>query len=178
MAAAKKVLEPQPTFSRELGFCISALEEVRAQTVTLLEDMTPNELCARVMPGAHQVGGLALHLAECEFWWIEVGLAKKDLTDEDRKFAHIYDSTETEFSLKSYTAADCIAVLDRVHQRALKTLSNYSDNDLATVFTNDAYPNGFEGDLRWILHRLTDHEANHKGQIAMIKRMIRSDLSD
>jgi uncharacterized damage-inducible protein DinB len=169
----RNILEPVPGVSRGIGFCLAGLEEVRAQTIKLLEDMTVPELAVRVTPDSHQIGALALHLGECEFWWIEVGLAKKEITDEDRKFAHLHDSTETDFASKNYSAADCVKVLGRIHRRAIETLSNYSDRDLDVVFTNDAHPAGFNGNLRWILHRLTDHEANHKGQIAMMKRMIR-----
>ena len=173
MVNPSNVLEPVAGVSREIGFCLAGLEEVRAQTVALLEDMSAYELSARVIPGSHQIGGLALHLGECEFWWIEVGLKKKEITEDDRKFAHLHDSTESDFALKNYSAKDCIEILTRIHQRTKETLSNYSDRDLDAVFTNDAHPAGFQGNLRWILHRLTDHEANHKGQIAMMKRMMR-----
>jgi hypothetical protein len=152
----RNILEPVPGVSRGIGFCLAGLEEVRAQTIKLLEDMTVPELAVRVTPDSHQVG-----------------LANLEITDEDRKFAHLHDSTETDFASKNYSAADCVKVLGRIHRRAIETLSNYSDRDLDVVFTNDAHPAGFNGNLRWILHRLTDHEANHKGQIAMMKRMIR-----
>ncbi len=173
MVEHPKVLEPVPGLARETGLMIAGLEIVRAQTNDLLRDMTVEELSVRFTPGAHQIGALALHLAECEFWWIEVGFAQKEITDDDRRFAHLYDSTEADFAAKGYGADDCIAVLERVHRRALHTLSSCTDSDLDTVFVNDLHPAGFKGNLRWILNRLIDHEANHKGQIAMMKRIIR-----
>jgi uncharacterized damage-inducible protein DinB len=173
MEIPKKILVPVHGLTKEVGLLVAALEEVRSQTIGLLSDLSVPELSLRPAASVHQIGGLALHLGECEFWWIEVGFAKKEITDQDRRFAHLNDTTETDFALKNYTAADCAEILGRIHARAVTTLSGYTDDDLDVVFSNDRHPNGFEGSLRWILHRLIDHEANHKGQIAMIKRLIR-----
>ena len=173
MNAQLKVLEPVAGLSREVGLMVAGLEIVRAQTNDLLSDLTAHELAVRFAPNANQIGGLALHLAECEFWWIEAGFAKKEISDEDRRFAHLYDTTETDFALKRYQAEDCIDVLAKVHSRTVQTLTECTDDDLDAVFVNDLHPSGFRGSLRWILNRLIDHEANHKGQIAMMKRMIR-----
>ena len=174
MKIRRDVLEPVDGFSPDLGLCVARLEEVRAQTVELLEDMTPEELAKKISPELPQIGGLALHLGECQFWWIEAALAKNPITEEDVKFAHLHDTTTTDFALKNYAACDTVDILKRIHLRTLATLGNYTDSDLDTVFTCDDHPDGFEGSLRWILHHLVDHESNHRGQMAMIKRIIRS----
>jgi hypothetical protein len=44
--------------------------------------------------------------------------------------------------------------------------------DQVVVF--EQHPNRLESTLRWVLNRLIDHEANHKGQKALIKRLIRN----
>jgi uncharacterized damage-inducible protein DinB len=167
------ILEPVAGLSTGIGYYYASLEEVRAQTIKLIEDLTEDELAARYTPSFHQIGALALHLAECEYWWIEVMLARREITEEDRKLSHIHDTTETDFALKAYSAADCITTLNAIHARAISTLSVYSDEDLDRVFSFDPHPTISEGSLRWVLHRLIDHEANHKGQIAMMKRLIR-----
>jgi len=173
MTTIKDVLEPIDGYAREVGFYLAGLEEVRAQTLELLADMSDKELSKKIAPAFPQIGGLALHLGECEFWWIEVGLAKKEITDADRKFAHLYDTTTTDFALKNYHASDCIEILQNIHRRTAETLLTCSDEDMDAVFSNDLHPDGFTGSLRWILHHLIDHESNHRGQMAMIKRIIR-----
>jgi len=173
MAYHRDILEPAAGVTREIGFYLAGLEEVRAQTISIITDMTSDELAERFTPAFHQIGGLALHLGECEYWWTQAAIAGRKLTEDDVKFAHIYDTTETEFALKGYTADDCIAFLTKIHQCSIDTLAQFNDEDMDKVVLFEQHPDPFEGTLRWVLHHLVDHEANHKGQMAMIKRLIR-----
>jgi len=168
-----EILEPAKGLSREIGFYVASLERSRESTAEIVSDMTREELSARISPSFHQVGGLILHIGECEFDWIETIAAGKEVTEEDRKFAHLYDTTENDFALKNYEAADCLKFLQRIHKRTFATLTGYTDGDLDMLidFKND--PSEFSASLRWILHHLIDHESHHKGQISMIKRLIR-----
>jgi len=173
MSTDRSVIEPPSGLSREIGMMIACLEEVRAQTIGVIADMTKDELCRRLMPTFHQPGGLVLHLAECEFWWIPVVYGHHQITDEDRKLAHLDDSTESDFALKDIGAEECIETLNTVHQRALEHLRPLADSDLDRVVSFAAHPTRNQGSLRWILHHLIDHESHHRGQISMIKRVMR-----
>jgi uncharacterized damage-inducible protein DinB len=173
MNITKHILEPTGGVDREIGFYLAGLEEVRAQTIAIISDLTQDELSKRAVAGAHQIGGLALHLGECEYWWIQCAAAGREMTDEDVKFAHLHDTTETDFALKNYTAGDCIKFLDGVHRRSVETLANFTGGDMDRIFNFVHHPNPSAGTLRWILNRLIDHEANHKGQMAMLKRLMR-----
>ncbi len=173
MSTNVDVLEPVAGLSRDIGLMVASLEEVRAQTIANIADLSEDELAARFAAGAHQIGGLVLHLAECEFWWMHWAFAGKEITDDDQRLSHLHDTTETDFALKGYDAERCIERLNIIHQRTIEILSGISDDELDRVITFDQHPAGVRGSLRWILHRLIDHEANHKGQIAMMKRLIR-----
>jgi len=70
MEVYKDVLEGPAGFSRELGCYIAGMEEVRAQLLKIIADLSDEELYARLVPGAHQIGGLLLHLGENDWWWI------------------------------------------------------------------------------------------------------------
>lgn len=174
MTIPRDVLEPVAGLSREIGFLIAGLQEVRAQTIAVVADMKPDELSRRILPGFHQIGGLVLHLAETEFWWIQSVFAGREATEEERKRFHLEDTTETDFTLKRYDSNDCIRILNMAHRLSIKTLSGVRDEDLEVMYAFPRSGPRFESSLRWILHHLIDHEANHKGQIAMIKRLLRS----
>ena len=174
MSFQKSILEPVAGVTREIGFYLAGLGEVRAQTISIVRDMTTDELARRFTPAFHQIGGLALHLGECEYWWIQAAIAGKKLTEDDIKFAHIHDTTNTDFALKGYTANDCIDFLARIHQCSIDTLSQFTDEDMDQVVVFEQHLNHLESTLRWVLNRLIDHEANHKGQKALIKRLIRN----
>jgi uncharacterized damage-inducible protein DinB len=178
MSTNKDVLEPVAGLSREIGLMVAGLEEVRAQTIANIADLSEEELAARFVSGAHQIGGLVLHLAECEFWWMHCAFAGKEITEDDRRLAHLHDTTETDFALKGYDAERCIDRLNIIHQRTIETLSGVSDEELDRVITFKEHPLSSRGSLRWILLRLIDHEANHKGQIAMMKRLLRENSAE
>jgi uncharacterized damage-inducible protein DinB len=167
------VIAPAKGLSREIGLMVAALEEVRTQTVALIADMSGDELAQRFVPGVHQIGSLVLHIGENEFWWIEAIFAQKEISEADRQFAHLDNTTEEDFALKGYSAEDCIDFLDRIHKRTTSTLSSFDDARLDQITTVGSDPVRFQGSLRWILHHLIDHESHHKGQISMLKRLIR-----
>jgi uncharacterized damage-inducible protein DinB len=52
-------------------------------------------------------------------------------------------------------------------------LSALKDAELDRVYRMERGGEVFEANLRWVLHHLADHEAQHKGQISMLKRLLK-----
>ena len=177
METVKRTLEPMPGFSREIGFYLSAWEKTRAELRKIVSDLTDEDLARRITSEAHQIGGLILHLGEAETWWIHSVVAEKELDEEAKKFAHMYDTTETDFAEKGYSAADCIERIDEISRRSREILAKLTDGDLEKIFSYELDGKRVEASLRWIFCQLIDHEANHKGQISMMKRLLREAAS-
>lgn len=173
MEIVTRTLEPVAGFSREIGFYLSAWEKARAGLREVVSDMSDKELASRVLPESHQIGGLILHLGEAETWWIHSVVAEKELSEEAKKFAHLYDTTETDFAEKGYSAKDCIERIDKINQTSREILAKRTDDDLEKFFGYDREGKRVEASLRWILCQLIEHEATHKGQISMMKRLLR-----
>ena len=173
MEIVKRTLEPTAGFSREIGFYLSAWEKTRAELRSIVADLTDAELTARISPEAHQIGGLILHLGEAEMWWIHKVAAEKELSEEEIKFAHMYHTTETDFAEKGYSAADAIERIDEISRRSREILTKFTDENLEKIYFYEREGKRVEATLRWIFCQLIDHEANHKGQISMLKRLLR-----
>lgn len=173
MEIVKRTLEPAAGFSREIGFYLSGWEKARDGLRRIVADLSDEELAKRIVPGAHQIGGLILHLGEAETWWIHSVVAEKELDEEAKKFAHMYDTTETDFSEKGYSAKDCIERIDKIGGISREILAGLNDDDLEKIFSYERNNQRVEASLRWILCQLIEHEANHLGQISMIKRLLR-----
>lgn len=173
MEIYRDVLEPVGGVSPGIGFYLAGMEEVRAQLREIVADISADELSARMLPGAHQIGGLLLHIGETEWWWICSIAGGEAITDSVKKLYYLDDTVETDFALKGLTAADCVAFLDRVSVRSRETLAKFADADLDEMIAYEANGKHYESSLRWILHHVMEHEAHHKGQIAMMKRLIR-----
>lgn len=160
-------------FAIDIGHYFAGMEDVRAQTRRIVADLTPDELSARFVPGAHQIGGLLLHIGESEWWWICAIVGGEEITDEKRKLAYMDDTVETDFGLKNLDAAGCIEFLDRVSGLTRETLRKFTNEDMETFIAYEVDGQKYESSLRWILHHVLEHEAHHRGQIAMIKRLLR-----
>ncbi|MEZ5427491.1 MAG: DinB family protein [Pyrinomonadaceae bacterium] len=175
MAIEKQSLEPVAGFPREMGYYLAGMEEVRAQLRKIAADLSDEEMAAKLTPDVHSIGQLILHNAEAEWWWIECVVAEKDLDEEEAKVkAHWDVLLDEDFASKNYSARFCIAEIDRVRELSKETLSKFSDADLDRFFGwNKTDGTRIEKSLRWILHHLIDHEAQHKGQILMLKRLLR-----
>lgn len=173
MKVEREILEPMPGVAREIGFYLSGMEETRAELRKAVADLTVEELARRVLPNAHQIGALILHIGEAEASWIHSRVAGRELSDEEKKFVFWCDTTETDFAEKGYTAKDCIERIDEISRMSREILAEFSDEDIEKIFILNKPDKRIEISLRSILQHLNDHEATHKGQILMLKRLLR-----
>lgn len=174
METVKRILEPWEGFAREIGFYLSSWEKTREELREIASDLSNAELSHRLTPEAHQIGALILHLGESEAGWIQAIIAGKELSDEEKKFVHWCDTTESDFAAKGYTARECIEKIDKISERSREILAKFVDEDLERLFGYErSTGERVEVSLRWVLHHLIDHEAHHKGQISMVKRLLR-----
>jgi uncharacterized damage-inducible protein DinB len=96
-----------------------------------------------------------------------------DLTDEDKAAAcwDILDDLER-VAQRGYTAEFCLDEIEKIRNQTRDVLFSYNDKDLERIITFERKGQSTEYNLRYILHHLIDHEAQHKGQIFMLKRLM------
>lgn len=175
MNIEKQGLESAKNFSKQIGFYISGMEEVREQLRKAVDDLSDDEISAKLTPNCHSIGQLILHNAEAEWWWLDCVVAGKELNEGEAKREAFWDVLlDEEFASKNYSADFCIDAVDKVRLSCFETLKDLTDEDLDKFYGwNKDDGTRIEKSLRWILHHLIDHEAQHKGQILMIKRLLR-----
>ncbi|HEY8559576.1 MAG TPA: DinB family protein [Pyrinomonadaceae bacterium] len=173
MDVERRFLKPADGFSGELAFYLGNLEAARNRLRGLVTDLTDEELAARAFPEAHQIGNLILHLGESEAGWIWQIIAENELSEDDKKIVHWCDTTERDYAEKSYRAAECLERIDKISARSREILKNYTDADLDRFFGYERDGKRVEVTLRHVLTDLADHEAVHRGQISMLKRILR-----
>jgi uncharacterized damage-inducible protein DinB len=95
------------------------------------------------------------------------------LTEEDRNAPYwdILDDVER-VTRNGYTTEFCLSEAEKIRNQTRDVLFTYNDRDLERMFTFEREGKTTEYNLRWILHHLIDHEAQHKGQIFMLKRLM------
>lgn len=170
---SQTILTPHPGLTTEIGYYLSGMEEVRGQVRDAVKNMTVEQLGQPAFLGAHPIGALVLHIGEAEWWWMQCNVAGHQLTDEDKQ-SPCWDVLEepNEFARRGYTAEFCLEQVENIRNQTRELLFNYSDKDLEKIVTFERHGAMRDHSLRWILHHLIDHEAQHKGQILMLKRLM------
>lgn len=173
MELKRSTLAPSPGLSTAIGYYASALDEVREQLREAVTGLTVEQLARRAVPGAHAIGALVLHVGEAEWWWMRCVISGHELTDEDRRqpFWDVLVDPD-EFAQKNYSAQFCLDTLEELRSQTRQLLASFSDPDLDRIYSHTRGERTMEVSLRWVLHHLADHEAQHKGQILMLKRLL------
>lgn len=168
-----KVLNPAAGFAPGPGFYLAGMDEVREQVRAAVTGMSDEHVGRRVVPGAHSIGALVMHIGEAEWWWIQCNIAGHELTAEDRG-APYWDALKDPdgFAGKGYSAEFCLQQIDMIREQTRTTLASLGDDDLERIVSYERRGKIYQQSLRWILHHLIDHEAQHKGQILMLKRLL------
>lgn len=168
-----RVLTPHPGLSTGIGYYLSGMEEVRSQVIDAVKDIPDDLIGKPAFLGAHSIGGLVLHIGEAEWFWIQMVVNGHQLTEEDKKAPYwdVLDDVET-VARHGYSTEFCLSEIEKVRNQTRDLLFSYNDKDLERIIYFQRPDKPSEHNLRWILHHLVDHEAQHKGQILMLKRLM------
>jgi uncharacterized damage-inducible protein DinB len=169
----RRVLTPHPGLATGIGFYLSGMEEVRNQLKVAVKTVPDDLIGKPAFLGAHSIGGLVLHIGEAEWFWMQMVVSGHELTDEDKNAPYwdVLDDLER-VARTSYTAEFCLQEIEKIRNQTRDVLFSYNDKDLERIISFTRKGETTEYNLRWILHHLIDHEAQHKGQIFMLKRLM------
>lgn len=179
MELTKHSLSPVAGFAPGIGLALAALEEVRGRLRQAVRDLSVEDIARRATQATHTIGALTLHIGEAEWWWMNCIVQGHELTDEDRRQPYWDVLKEPDaFAAKHYSASFCLDTIDRIREETRGFLASLTDDALENVYRHTRGERTVEASLRWILHNLVDHEAQHKGQILMLKRLIGAKTED
>jgi uncharacterized damage-inducible protein DinB len=169
----RRVLTPHAGLSTGIGYYLSGMEEVRLQLNVAVKNIPDDQIGKPAFLGAHSIGGLVLHIGEAEWFWMQMVVSGHQLTEEDKKAPYwdILDDVDS-VARNGYTTEFCLKEIERIRNQTRDVLFSYNDKDLERIITFERKGITTEYNLRWILHHLIDHEAQHKGQIFMLKRLM------
>jgi uncharacterized damage-inducible protein DinB len=169
---SRRTLDSVSGFTTEIGFYLSGMEEVREQLREAVQGMSDDHLGRPAISDAHAIGALVLHIGEAEWYWMQCVVSGQEVNNEIR-CAPYWDVLKEpqSFSGKHYSAEFCLNEIKKIREQTHETLAAFSDSDLERIFSIERGGETHERSLRWILHHLIDHEAQHKGQILMLKRL-------
>lgn len=128
----------------------------------LLEDVTFEQAAAKPLANAHTIWEIVLHITA----WKETVLKrlageKADLTTEAENWPDVAEVTKTSWQ-------NTLARLREAHENLRNMLSQDDESSLQKIVPGQNY------DTYFMMHGLIHHDLYHAGQIALLKKAIKS----
>lgn len=151
-------------YTPEVGAALWRLEDTRHRTLALLEDM-PEEYVNREV-GGNRIGTILYHLALIETDWLYAEVLEEpyaeqlkallpvDARDDDGILSLVRDEMLAQHLARLGAVRD--ALLDRL--RGMTAEEFHRPRELPQYAVSPA----------WVLHHLSQHEAEHRGEIGSI----------
>jgi uncharacterized damage-inducible protein DinB len=168
----RRFIEPAPGFAGELGIWVSSLDDVRRRTLEAAAGLTPEQLAWKPPGGGNSIGQLLRHIALVELDWVFTDLSRHEPMPKTAPPILLLDGPMADPGLQPleiFTAA-----LDYARKETKTRLGRYGRDEIETSreYVGDGGRRVFN--VRWILLHMLDHEAQHTGQILLVKRMLKN----
>jgi len=168
----RRFIEPAPGFAGELGIWVSSLEDVQRRTLEAVAGLTPEELAWKPPGGGNSIGQLLRHIALVELDWVFTDLSRGEALPKTAPPILLLDGPMADPGLQPLEIFT--AVLEYARKETRTRLGRYGRDEIETSRESAGKGARRVFNVRWILLHLLDHEAQHAGQILLLKRMLKN----
>jgi uncharacterized damage-inducible protein DinB len=161
-------LFPYDAMWREVGCAYRALEDVRADLKGALTGLSPDLLDRDPGQGAPTIGALVCHIGMAEAWYVGKIWRKEPIAEAWKRVFDAGLLDKNPLASRGLPLVESLATLDAIREQTRLALMKTTDAEMdrATIETKRG-----PATLRWMLHHLVEHEAHHRGQIALLRRL-------
>lgn len=168
----RRFIEPAPGFAGEIGIWMSTLDELRRQTRETVAGMTPEQLAWKPPGGGNSVGQLLRHIALKELDWVLTDLSRGEALPKDAPALVKLDGAMVDPGVRPLEVF--LDSLDYARNLTRKKLGNFGRDEIEKSREIKAEGVHKVFNVRWILFQLVNHEAQHRGQILSVQRMMKA----
>ena len=155
---------PLEGYHPEIGLLLATLQESTREYRRYLEGLPDEAVAFQARPGGHSIGGLLLHMADVELYWVlQVGAGKRI----PRNLLPKYDCDQYGADWPAPPAmpvADYFGSLDKVRGISLEAAKGFHPDALISRKSWKA-----ELSHRWILAHVVAHDSYHGGQAVVLR---------
>lgn len=167
------LIRPLEGYTPHIGILVSMMNWMRTTVQRSVKDLKQAEIDFLIDPGGNTIGALLLHLAAIEVAYQDRTLFNlKGFSDENKKRWSVAANLgeEARKQIKGHDLDYYLSEIEEVRERTLTEFKKKDDKWFAEVT-----PVGFGGKptnnfCKWF--HVCEHEANHRGQITMIRKRL------
>lgn len=169
------LIDRKEGFGEEFSKLISMMAYVRATTIAEVQGLSAEELDFRFQEDANSIGMLLAHMDSVERFYQIDTFEKREVTEDD--VLHLNPGLElgdaARGQIHSQPAEHYLQKLEESRKKTLDTFSTLPDSWLfeqAPFWYNEPTNNYF----KWF--HVFEDELNHRGQIRLIKKMLKTSV--
>lgn len=169
MADRDMTVSPMEGFSPSWGAALWEMEDTRRRTLAALDGFDESLLDQVPSGGDNSIGSLLYHLALIEADWLYADILIIDYPEW--VVSGFPEDARDDAGSLTRPRAPLAAHLDRlalVRSRLLADLAGLPDEE----FTRPRQSESGVSTPQWVIHHLKQHEAEHRGQIQMIRKVL------
>jgi len=170
MLKKKFDLKPLRGYPMEYGLMLAMLEDGTREWREELKAIGPDGIVWQPVPGSYSIGGILLHIAEVEVFWIEEFCLGRKMSEADET---LFMSKEIDQYKGKWPTPPrkplsyYYSILDDVRGRTLKAVRKIPSPKTLKERRDTQFS------MAWVLAHVVEHESYHGGQIVMLKELYR-----
>jgi uncharacterized damage-inducible protein DinB len=163
------IVEPVPGCEPEIGLLLGMLEETRGRTKERLAVLPDDELEWTPEPGFNSIGTILYHLALIEADWLYAEALEQAYPPEFTALFpdDVRDDAGRLTAVRPESLQEYVDRLDAVRAMLLAALRGMTLAEFRRVRELPAY----DVTPEYVLHHLIQHEAEHRGEIGMLRAL-------
>jgi uncharacterized damage-inducible protein DinB len=169
MPIRNNTIQPLSSQCPEVGRWLWTMQDARSRTYETLEGISQAELEWSPDPQASTTGSLLYHIAAIEASWLYDDVLQTDLPGELVSLfpQDVRDQSGLLVAVRGETLESHLRRLDAVRARLVLVYAQFT----LPEFLRPRFLPYYEVSPEWTLHHLLQHEAEHRGQIGLLREL-------
>ena len=166
------IIGPREGYSTQIGILVSQMDWIRASVIGATKGLTPSELDFLVDAQSNTIGALLFHLAATDAIYQDLTFYNlKDFSPANKtKFGAAMElGDEGRKQIKGHDLNFYINIMTEVRENTLKEFKNRDDKWFQEV-DPDFFGGPTNNFCKWF--HVCEHEANHRGQMTVIRKRL------
>ncbi len=167
IANAQYEIKPEKGYTRQIGIMVDMLEEIKDRIAQDIRNLNQEETDYLFDDKANSIGAIIMHLAANEAYYQLESLEERIFTDEEKEFWGIASGlgAESRDQLNGKPIKYYLDLWDQVRKKTLEGLKTKDDKWFASSIDQSM-------NNHWAWFHILEHQANHMGQIALVKNRL------
>ncbi len=167
IATAQYEMKVAQGYTPKIGLMVSMLEDLKARITAEVKDLNQSEIDFEFDEKANSIGALVMHLVATEAYYQVETLKNRKWTDEEAESwgigSNLGEDSRREFKEKPIQYY--LNLWDDLRLKTLEGLKNKDDDWFASEIDEGI-------NHHWVWYHVMEHQANHMGQIALVKNRL------